>query len=234
MQVVPSLDIQNGRSRLVWWPGASSGVGTPTDRPEVIAVALAELGAPYVHVVDLDGARLGRPANLTAIGAIARAVAKPLQLAGGVDGPEQIEIAFAAGATRIVLPLWSVAEDHAKLAQCLRIAGDWLAIGLDARPASLHDYPWRQRAEPGLDELVVELGDLGVRRFVFSHARTAPEHELVASLARRVDAEVMVAGGVSSLHDLLLLRDGGVAGVILGEALFTGAISLNEALEAVG
>ena len=62
-------------------------------------------GAPAVHLVDLDGAAQGMPANLDAIGAVARAVAKPLQLAGGVDGPEQIRIAFAAGATRVVMPL---------------------------------------------------------------------------------------------------------------------------------
>lgn len=234
MQVIPSLDLQGGRSRLVWWPGASTGVGTPTDRPEAIAVALSELGAPYLHLVDLDGARQGHPANLEAIGAIARAVAKPLQLAGGVDGPEQIEIAFAAGATRVLMPLWAVAEDHAKLAQCLRIAGDWLAVGLDARAASLRDYPWRERAAPALDELVVELSGLGVRRFVFSHAKADSDLKLVSNLAGSADAEVLVAGGVSNLHDLEALRDGGVAGVILGEALFTGGINLEEALRSVG
>lgn len=234
MQVIPSLDIQNGRSRLVWWPGASSGIGTPTDRPEAIARALVEQGAPYIHLVDLDGARQGRPANLAAIGAVARAVARPLQLAGGVDGPEQIEIAFAAGATRVVLPLWAVVEDHSKLAQCLRIAGDWLAIGLDARPGSLRDYPWRHRSEPKLDELVTELSALGVRRFVFSHANAASDLELVSRLTERIGAEVMVAGGVKSLRELEALRDGGVAGVILGEVLFTGAIGLAEALRTVG
>jgi phosphoribosylformimino-5-aminoimidazole carboxamide ribotide isomerase len=233
MQIVPSLDLQNGRSRLVWWPGASSGVGTPTDRPEAIAVALAEQGAPYIHLVDLDGARQGRPANLAAIQSVARAVAKPLQLAGGVDGPEQVEIAFAAGATRVLLPLWAVVEDHAKLAQCLRIAGDWLAIGLDARPESLRDYPWRHGPAPGLDELVLELSGLGVRRFIFSHAKAESDVALISGLAQRNDVEVMVAGGVTSMRDLEALRDGGVAGAILGEVLFTGAISLEEAIRTV-
>jgi phosphoribosylformimino-5-aminoimidazole carboxamide ribotide isomerase len=229
MQIVPSLDIQNGRSRLVWWPGASSGIGTPTDKPEAIAAALAEQGAPSIHLVDLDGAKQGRPANLAAIQAVARAVAKPLQLAGGVDGPEQIEVAFAAGATRVLVPLWAVAEDHALLAQCLRIAGDWLGIGLDARPASLRDYPWRSRPTPELGELVTELNAVGVGRFVFSHASAESDLESVSRLAGIVDAEIMVAGGVNRVEDLVALRDAGVAGVILGEALFTGAIDLGEA-----
>ena len=233
MQVIPSLDLQNGRSRLVWWPGASSGSGTPTDRPAPIAEALVAQGAAAIHLVDLDGAAIGRPANLEAIASIARAVARPLQLAGGVDGPEQVEIAFAAGATRVVLPLWAVAEDRSRLADCLRIGGDWLAVGMDARPESLRDYPWRQRPEPSLEELVMELRTAGVTRFVFSHV-SRDGMVAVGKLAGGLDAEVLVAGGVDSLDGLRILRDTGVAGAILGEALFSGAIDLTTAIRAVG
>jgi len=226
MQVIPSLDLQNGRSRLVWWPGASSGSGTPTDRPEAIAVALVEQGAPAIHLVDLDGAQRGRPANLAAVQAVARAVARPLQLAGGVDGPEQIEIAFAAGATRVVVPIWAVAEDAALLAECLRRAGDWLAVGMDARPESLAGYPWRHRSVPALDELVVELNTAGVRRFVLSHVTPGSDLTPLARLVADLDAEVLVAGGVGNLEDLRTLRAAGIGAVIVGEALFTGAIDL--------
>ena len=233
MQIVPSLDLKAGRSRLVWWPGASTGVGTPTDRPAAIAEALASQGAPVIHLVDLDGAAQGRPANLEAIGSIARAVARPLQLAGGIDGPEQIEIAFAAGATRVVMPLWAVAEDHVLLAECLQIGGDWLAVGMDARPESLQGYPWRHRPEPRLDELVIELHAAGVRRFVFSHVSGPQGVAMMAGLADGLDAEVTVAGGVTSMASLQELRHAGVASVILGESLFTGAIDLGEAIRAV-
>jgi phosphoribosylformimino-5-aminoimidazole carboxamide ribotide isomerase len=232
MRVVPSLDLQSGRSRLVWWPGASSGIGTPTDRPAAIAEALVAQGAPSIHLVDLDGAAKGRPANLEAIASIARAVAKPLQLAGGVDGPEQVELAFAAGATRVVVPLWAVAEDGARLRDCLVIAGDWLAVGMDARPESLRDYPWRQRKEPSLEELMDELTEAGVARFVFSHV--APDRfDAIGRLARSVDAEVLVAGGVNNLDGLTAMRDAGIAGVVLGEALFSGSIDLASAVRAV-
>lgn len=233
MFVIPSIDVAAGRSRVVWWPGASSGHGTPTDRPAAIAEAFAAQGAPAIHLVDLDGAAAGRPANLTALGEVARAVAKPLQVAGGIDGPEQIEIAYAAGATRAVMPLWAVAEDSALLADSLAIGGDWLAIGLDARPQSLHGYPWRHRPEPTLEALVLELHGAGVRRFVFSHASGEAARELVGQVVVGLDAEVSVAGGVRSLAELTAWRDLGVAGVILGEVLFTGAIDLAEAISAV-
>jgi phosphoribosylformimino-5-aminoimidazole carboxamide ribotide isomerase len=233
MFVIPSIDVAAGRSRVVWWPGASSGHGTPTDRPAAIAEAFAAQGAPAIHLVDLDGAAAGRPANLTALGEVARAVAKPLQVAGGIDGPEQIEIAYAAGATRAVMPLWAVAEDSALLADSLAIGGDWLAIGLDARPQSLHGYPWRHRPEPTLEALVLELHGAGVRRFVLSHASGGAARELVGRVVAGLDAEVSVAGGVRSLAELTAWRDLGVAGVILGEVLFTGAIDLAEAISAV-
>jgi phosphoribosylformimino-5-aminoimidazole carboxamide ribotide isomerase len=232
MLVIPSLDLQKGRSRLVWWPGASTGVGAPTDRPAVIAEALVAQGAPAIHLVDLDGAQQGRPVNLEAIGAVARAVAKPLQVAGGVDGPEQIEMAFAAGATRVVMPLWAVVEDRPLLASCLDIAGDWLAVGLDARPESLSGYPWRHRSAPRLGELVLELGAAGVRRFICSHLPAEGAARLVASLTGGLDADILVAGGVVSLDALRELRDAGVAGVILGEVLFTGRLDLGAALRA--
>jgi len=232
MYVLPSLDLKAGRSRLVWWPGASTGSGTPTDRPAAIAERFVAQGAPAIHIVDLDGAVQGRPANLDASGAIARAVAKPLQLAGGIDGTEQIEIAFAAGATRVVMPLWTVVEDAALLADALRVGGEWLAVGMDTRPESLHGYPWRQRPEPRLEELVAELYAAGVQRFVFSHV-VADDIALLTRLANTLDAEMVVAGGVTTLDDLSRLRDAGVAGAVLGEVLFTGAIDLGEAIREV-
>jgi phosphoribosylformimino-5-aminoimidazole carboxamide ribotide isomerase len=233
MQVIPSLDVVGGRSRLVWWPGAATGQGTPTDRPAVIARALVAQGAPAIHLVDLDGATQGRPANLEAIGAVARAVARPLQLAGGVDGPEQIEIAYAAGATRVVVPAWAIVEDATRLAECLRIGGDWLAVGLDARPESLRSYPWRHRPEPSLDELVIDLHASGVRRFVFSHVTEPSARTAVGRLAARIDADLLVAGGVRSLADAQHWRDAGISAILVGDALFTGAIDLNDTLRIV-
>ncbi|MFN8619749.1 MAG: HisA/HisF-related TIM barrel protein [Chloroflexota bacterium] len=230
MQVIPSIDLTRDRSRLVWWPGASAGAGTPTDRPDRIARAFVELGAPAIHLVDLDGPAQGRPVNLSAIAAVSRAVAVPLQLAGGVDGPEQVELAFAAGATRVVLPMWVAAEGPDRLAGALRIAGDWLAVGLDARPERLAEYPWKRFVPPTLEELVAELVAAGVRRFVLSHGGAAPDLGALRALIAGVDADVLVAGGVTSLEAIRELRDAGVTGVILGEALFTGAVDLAEAV----
>jgi phosphoribosylformimino-5-aminoimidazole carboxamide ribotide isomerase len=229
--VIPSIDLEAGRSRLVYWPGAASGIGAPTDRPDRIADRFVALGARLIHLVDFDGARTGTPGNLEAVGAIAARVAVPLQVAGGVDSAEGIRLAFAAGATRVVLTT-AVADRPDDLRACLAVAGDWLAVGLDPRPERLAAYPWRRSVPPTVDDLVGELVTAGVARLVLSHGGSQPDLERTRELVRSYDAEILVAGGVSDLDGLRRLRDTGVGGVILGAALFSGAIEYQAALEA--
>jgi phosphoribosylformimino-5-aminoimidazole carboxamide ribotide isomerase len=229
--VIPSLDLAGGRSRLVHWPGAAAGVGTPTDRPEMIAARFVEQGARLIHLVDLDGARRGSPANLDAIGRIAARVAVPLQVAGGIDGPDQLRLAFAAGATRAVVPM-ALADDPARLRACLEVAGDWLAVGIDPRPERLAEFPWRGGRPRTIADVASDLAGAGVRRLVLAHAGRSPDPALVGRLTTEFDLEVLVAGGVDDLAGIARLRDAGVSGVILGEALISGRIEYPAALEA--
>ena len=232
MQVIPAIDLEGGRSRVVYWPGAAAGIGAPTDRPDRIAERFVGLGAKLIHLVDFDGARGGAPVNLEAVGAIASRVAVPLQLAGGVDSADGIRLAFAAGATRVVLAM-GIVDRPEDLRACLAVAGDWLAVGLDPRPDRFAAFPWnRSGPAPTLEGLVGELVGHGVARFVLAHGGSDTDLSRAARLVRSYDAEFLVAGGVRDLDGLRRLRDSGVAGVILGEALLSGAIDYPAALEA--
>ena len=231
MQIIPAIDLEGGRSRVVYWPGAGAGVGTPIDRPDRIAERFVALGARLIHLVDFDGARAGSPANLDAVGAVASRVGVPLQLAGGVESADAIRLAFAAGATRVVLTT-AIADRPDELRACVAVAGDWLAVGLDPRPERLAAFPWRRPAPPTVDMLLDELVGAGVRRFVLSHGGGAADLERTRNLVRSYDAEILVAGGVNDLDALRHLRDAGVAGVILGQALLSGAIDYPAAMEA--
>jgi phosphoribosylformimino-5-aminoimidazole carboxamide ribotide isomerase len=230
MLVIPAIDLAGGRSRVVHWPGASAGVGAPTDRPERIAETFVSLGARLVHVVDVDGARAGVPVNLEAVGAIASRVAVPIQVAGGIESADAVRLVFAAGATRVVLTM-DMADRPDVIRECLGVAGDWLAMGLDPRPERVAAFPWHRDRPPSVPELVDELVGIGVRRFVLAHGG-GPDSRLIANLANTHDAEVLVAGGVSDIAGLTRLRDAGVGGVILGEALLSGAIDYVRAMEA--
>jgi phosphoribosylformimino-5-aminoimidazole carboxamide ribotide isomerase len=231
VDVIPSIDLEGGRSRIVYWPGASAGVGSPTDRPDRIAEQFVAQGARILHLVDFDGAQRAAPANLEAVGAVASRVAVPLQVAGGLEEPDHVRLAFAAGATRVVLSV-AIVERPDALEGCLAVAGDWLAIGLDPRPDRIAAFPWRRASTPTLDGLVEELVARGVHRLVLSHGGAAPDAALVDALVRRHDADVVVAGGITDLDGVRRLRDAGVTGVILGQALLSGAIDFPRALEA--
>jgi phosphoribosylformimino-5-aminoimidazole carboxamide ribotide isomerase len=230
MDVIPAIDLRGGRSRVVYWPGAAAGTGTPTDRPERIAEQFVGMGARILHLVDFDGAQQARPINLEAVGAVAARVAVPLQLAGGLEEADHVRLAFAAGATRVVLSV-AIAERPGALRECLSVAGDWLAVGLDPRPERLAAFPWQRTTPPTLDTLVEELVAGGVRRLVLSHGGTSPDTGLLAALRRRHEVEVLVAGGVNDLDAVRRLRDAGVTGLILGEALLSGSIDFPRALE---
>ena len=231
MLVIPSIDIANGRSRIVYWPGAAAGIGAPTDRPERIAEHFVAAGAQMIHFVDMEGARAGHPMALEALGRVAVRVAVPLQVAGGMETADGIRLAFAAGATRVVVSM-ALAYRPEVLHECLAVAGDLLAVGLDPRPDRIAAYPWRRNAPPTLVDLAGELVDHGVRRLVLSHGGAVPDLGLLAELTRTSRAELFVAGGSVDLETIKRLRDISVAGIIIGEPLLSGAVDFAKALEA--
>jgi phosphoribosylformimino-5-aminoimidazole carboxamide ribotide isomerase len=230
MLVIPSIDLVAGRSRIVHWQGASTGVGTPTDRPDEIVARFAAAGATMIHLVDFDGARAGRPRNLEAVAGVAARVAIPIQVAGGLEEPDAIRLAFAAGATRAVASV-ALADDRARLEGCLAVAGDWLAIGLDPRPERLAGFAWRRPVPPTIESLVGELTGAGVARFVLAHGGERPDLDLLGRLVSSFDADFLVAGGASDRETIASLRDIGVVGLIVGEPLLTGALDLPTLLE---
>jgi phosphoribosylformimino-5-aminoimidazole carboxamide ribotide isomerase len=229
--IIPSIDVDAGRSRVVYWPGAATGAGAPTDRPDRIAERFVALGARVIHLVDLDGARAGAPRNLEAVAAVASRVAVPLQVAGGMEDPDAIRLAFASGATRAVVSM-GIADRPDVLRECLAVAGSWLAVGLDPRPERLAEFPWTRTRPHSLDVLVDELVGLGVARFVLTHGGASPDTATIARLTERRDADILIAGGVTDLAGIARLRDAGVTAVILGEALLSGRIDFTAAKEA--
>jgi phosphoribosylformimino-5-aminoimidazole carboxamide ribotide isomerase len=121
-------------------------------------------------------------------------------------------------------------DEPEKLAACIAAAGDWLAVGFDPRPERIASFNWKRSSAPTAEALIDELAGAGVSRIVLSHGGNASESAAFASLAaRQPTMELSVAGGVSNLDGVRRLRDAGVASLILGEALLSGAIDFEEA-----
>jgi phosphoribosylformimino-5-aminoimidazole carboxamide ribotide isomerase len=126
----------------------------------------------------------------------------------------------------------AIVDDPTGLADALAVAGSWLAVGLDPRPERLAAFPWHRPGPPTLDAVVSELAGRGVSRFVLAHGGRAPDLAVLGPIAGRADIDVLVAGGATDVDGIRRLRDAGIAGIILGEALLSGAIEFSAALEA--
>ena len=188
--------------------GSSSGpaprpaIGAPTDRPDRIAERFVALGARLIHLVDFDGARAGRAGQPRGGRRDRGPGRRPAPGRRRRRRPTAIRLAFAAGATRVVLTT-AIADRPDDLRACLAVAGDWLAVGLDPRPERLAAFPWRRAAPPTVEALVGELVGAGVAPVrPEPRRRRAGPRAHSRSLVRSYDAEILVAGGVRDLDGL--------------------------------
>ena len=235
MEVIPAVDIRGGRCvRLAQGDYARETVFA--DDPVEMARRWAALGAPRLHVVDLDGAREGRPVNAAAVHAIARAVACPVQTGGGLRDLAALRAALAGGVARVVLGTAAV-KDPALLRSAVAELGEQLVVSVDARDGRVRLEGWTEGSALAASTLVAELVALGVRRIVYTDisrdgVADGPNLAAYAELVARGDVAVIAAGGVSRLDDVRALARCGVEAAIIGRALYTGDIALEAALEA--
>ncbi len=193
-------------------------------------------GARALHVVDLDGARTGAPANLEHVVRIAQAVPVPVQVGGGLRSSEALEATVAAGAARVVLGTAAYA-DVDFLDAALERFGDRVVVSVDVRGGHLAASGWTEQTEIPAKVVIERLGARGVRRFVYSSIERdgmleGPDLEAVRKIAGVVRGSFVYSGGVSSLEDLkalALLRQVNLAGVIVGTALYERRFEAGEA-----
>ncbi len=240
MIIFPAIDLRRGRCvRLRQGdPSAETIYG---DDPAAMAAHWVEQGAAWLHVVNLDGAlgdRGAAAANLAALQAIRQRVPVPIQFGGGLRSLDDVAEALALGATRVVLGTIAVQRPDLVAAALQRFGAERIAAGLDARDGHVAIHGWQAGTAVPLLEAATALRELGVARAVYTDiARdgmlSGVDAAGAAELARRTGLAVIASGGVRDLADIRLLAretPAGVEGVIAGQALYTGALSLAEAL----
>jgi phosphoribosylformimino-5-aminoimidazole carboxamide ribotide isomerase len=239
MILVPAIDIMDGKAvRLT--RGAFDDRTDYDDDPAEAAARWEAGGARVLHVVDLDGAREGAPANLEAIGAIAQRVQIPFQVGGGIRSTEAIQDVVSAGASRVVLGTAAL-NDVDLLDTAVDMLGDRLVVSVDVRDRRLATKGWTEALDIPLQTVIERLGDRGVRRFVYSSIErdgtlTGPDLEAAQLVAESVRGSFYYSGGVSTvddLHALAALRQVNLAGVIVGKALYERRFSVQEGQEAL-
>lgn len=241
MEVIPAIDIRGGRCvRLEQGDFARETVfaGDPAEA----ARRWQEAGARRLHVVDLDGAREGRPVNEAQVRRILAAVSIPVQLGGGIRDIAAVHRFLEAGVDRVVLGTAAV-KDQTALLNALALFRERIVVGVDAREGVVVTEGWRESSGLPAAELVRRLGDMGVSRIVYTDTLrdgtltepnfAALEEVLGAASGLPSPLAVIYSGGVSSLEHLRRLAEMGVEGAIVGKALYTGALDLAAALAAL-
>ncbi|MEN8182187.1 MAG: 1-(5-phosphoribosyl)-5-[(5-phosphoribosylamino)methylideneamino]imidazole-4-carboxamide isomerase [Myxococcota bacterium] len=240
-EVIPAIDLLEGRCvNLV--QGRYDRATIFGDDP--LAVARRFLAHPLarLHLVDLDGARAGRPAHLDLVGRIAaEAGGVPVQLGGGIRDLGSVESCLELGLDRVILGTVAL-RDPGLVREAARRFPGRVAVGIDAREGEVAVEGWVETSETSALDLARRFEDAGVAALVHTDIGRdgmlgGPNLEGTAQLAEAVHIPVIASGGVASEDDVraaAALADRGVAGLIVGRALYTGAVRLERALEIVG
>jgi len=237
-ELIPAIDILDGKCvRLA--QGDYQRATVYAEDPGEVAAGFVRHPITRLHVVDLDGARAGRPCNTDAVRRIlARVGHVPVQLGGGLRDLAAVEAVLAAGVERAVLGTLAVREPAVAREAARRFPGR-IAVGIDARDGWVAIEGWRERSQKRAVDLARELEDAGVAAIVFTDIGRdgmlqGPNLEATAELAASVAIPVIVSGGIRSSADVLAAAaqaGRGIAGVIVGRALYTGDVDLGATLK---
>lgn len=240
MEVIPAIDLLEGRCvRLYQGDYQQSQVFG--ENPTEVARRWESEGATRLHLVDLDGAKQGHPVNQDAIAAIVRAVSIPVQVGGGLRDRDGISQLLDLGVDRAIVG--TIAVENPELVQHLcQDFRDRIVVGIDARDGQVATRGWLETSSVAATELARAMAQIGAAAIIYTDIHrdgtlSGPNLDALRELAKAIEIPVIASGGISSLSDLLsllALEPLGITGVIVGRALYTGDVSLSEAIRAVG
>ena len=235
MDVWPAIDLRGGHCvRLK--QGDYRRETVFGDDPAAMARHWVGLGAERLHLVDLDGAREGRPVNLESVRAIVRAVEVPCELGGGIRGEETIRELLELGLKRLVIGTKAIREPEWFRRMCRQFPGR-LVLGIDAREGRVATDGWLQPSDVAAVELARRFAGEPLAAIIYTDIATdgmlsGPNVAAMATMQAAVELPVVASGGVASKEDVARLAAVGMAGCIIGRALYEGTLTLPDALAA--
>ena len=236
MEIIPSIDLKDGRCVRLY-QGDFQQETVFSEDPVAVALGWQEQGGSLLHLVDLDGAAAGTPANLPIINSIVQVLDIPVQVGGGIRERSTADALLAAGVSRVVIGTAAVENPQMVEGLCQEYGGERLVVAVDARNGMVTTRGWTEGSQVSAPDLGRQMGALGVLRLLYTDVSrdgtlTSPNFDANAELVRETGMRVQASGGVSTLDDIRQLAQTGVEGVIIGTALYRGAITLTDALRA--
>jgi len=236
MEIIPAIDLHGGNCvRLLRGERAKETIYS--SNPAEIGLRWQAAGARRLHMVDLDGAFAGERVNAAAIRSVASVLNIPVQLGGGIRTMETAEETFGLGVTKIILGTVAV-QNPEFVKQLVEKFKDRILVGIDARDGMVAVKGWTESSALKAVDLALQMQGLGVAEIIYTDiARDGtlegPNFAALKEMAEAISIPLIASGGVSSLDDLRRLKEFehlGVSGAIVGQALYTGHIDLEEAV----
>ena len=233
MYILPAIDLRGGKCvNLV--QGIASQETIFSDAPVEMAQRWQAEGAEYLHLVDLDGAFQGESANLHIVSEIVSALDIPVQLGGGIRSMAQLETVLALGVDRAILGTVAIKQPSLVKQACAEY-GERIAVGIDAREGRVATDGWLAVSQKSAVEFVVEMAE--VQTLIYTDIKSdgmlkGPNVDATADMIDAASADVIASGGVTSLADVVALKQIGASGAIIGRALYTGDLALADAITA--
>lgn len=240
MTIYPAIDLHKGRCvRLI--RGDIRDETVYSKEPVSMAKLWKMKGAKYLHLVDLDGALTGVPKNLKYVYQIIKEVKLPVQFGGGVRSLDLLGELLEKGVRRVILGTNALTFDF--LAKAVKQFGaSKIAVGIDSRDGKVAVQGWKETTDKPAIELAKELEQMGIKTIIFTDIKrdgmlSGPNFKSIKAMACAVKIPIVASGGVASLKDIRHLKNlekYGVSGIVIGKALYTGALDLKDAIAAVG
>jgi len=233
MEIIPAIDLRDGKCVRLY-QGDYNQQTIFDEEPAAVALRWYSQGAQWLHVVDLDGANAGEPRNMAVVEEIVKESGLLVELGGGIRQENIAEELLHKGVSRIILGTSAIENPGLVEKLCQRF-GQAIIVGLDARDGKIATHGWQKDTIVDVLELSREMVEVGVKRFIYTDIKrdgtlTEPNFDMVSKLVAGVNVSVIVAGGISRLEHLQRLKELGVEGAIIGKALYTGDIDLQEAV----
>jgi phosphoribosylformimino-5-aminoimidazole carboxamide ribotide isomerase len=233
MLILPGIDLKDGKCVRLY-QGDYAQVTVFSNDPAEVGRRWRDEGAEYLHLVDLDGAKAGKPVNLAVINKIKQASGLPVEVGGGIRDEATVVELLGRGIDRVILGTAAL-RDPALSGQLCRKYGQKIAIGIDARDGLVAVEGWTETSRVTAISLATQLVALGAERFIYTDISrdgtlTEPNYAAFAEFAGAAGKPVIASGGVARAEQVRKLADLGAEGVIIGRALYTGDVKLSELL----
>ena len=237
MEVIPSIDLKSGRCVRLY-QGDYQRETVYSEDPVAVAQSWQDQGAPRLHLVDLDGAASGTPVNLDIISNIIDRLTIPVQVGGGIRDQQTAEQLLSGGAHRVVIGTAAVQDPLFVEELCRKYGSYRVVVAVDAREGQVATWGWTEKTSVSALDLAKQMSLIGVTRLLYTDIQrdgtlTEPNFAANASLVKETGLAVLASGGIASVGHIRALAQTGVEGVVVGSALYTGAMSLPDALAAV-